>query len=276
MKILHNIDPRINIGSMRWDWKSAIWSRAWDVVCSFFQLFFFCVRGTYMSFFDYVAGNSPVQPLAKRGNVTTSRGKWEGSTTRGDTTSRRRIEKWWHVKRLWHDEKPRDTQPGEWEAKARQEVAVLAEASAEQCQRWVRQQSTKKRQRLWLKRQSWCGDGGKSDGNKGVGQATATAMSWTMATTTRLVGNKEGKCKGGKGNCNGNEGRWRWWQQLKPFQRWQRRQQWLWQWQTTTETAGAGNNQQNAAGGSGSGRDSGHASSDYWIVAAMAGRGTVE
>jgi hypothetical protein len=33
----------------------------WCVVCLFFLLFF-CVHGTSMSFFDYVAGNSPVQP----------------------------------------------------------------------------------------------------------------------------------------------------------------------------------------------------------------------
>jgi hypothetical protein len=32
-------------------------------VFSFFLLFFFCVRGTSMSFFDYVMGSSPVQPL---------------------------------------------------------------------------------------------------------------------------------------------------------------------------------------------------------------------
>ncbi len=35
----------------------------------------------------------------------------------GDTTTRRRVERRWHVKRLWHDEKPRDNQPGKWEAK---------------------------------------------------------------------------------------------------------------------------------------------------------------
>jgi hypothetical protein len=41
------------------------------------------------------------------------------------------------------------------------------------------------------------------------GQATATAMMWAMAMETRLAGNKEGKCKGGKANVNSNEGRWR-------------------------------------------------------------------
>ncbi len=50
---------------------------------------------------------------------------------------------------------------------------------------------------------------GKSDGNKGGRQATAMATTWVMATKTRLVGKEEGKCKGGKGNGNGNEGR-RW------------------------------------------------------------------
>jgi hypothetical protein len=49
---------------------------------------------------------------------------------------------------LWHDEKPRNNQPGKWEAKAHREVAALVKASAEQWQQWVRQQSTKKRQRL--------------------------------------------------------------------------------------------------------------------------------
>jgi hypothetical protein len=88
------------------------------------------------------------------------------------------------------------------------------------------------------------GNGGKSDGNKGGGQAMATATTWVMAMAMRLASNKEDKCKGGKFNCNGNKGGWQWQQPLKPFQRWQRQQQWLWQWQTTTETAGAGNNQQ--------------------------------
>jgi hypothetical protein len=65
-----------------------------------------------------------------------------------DTTTRRRIKRQWHVKQLWHNKKLRDNQPGEWEAKARQEVAALAKALAEQLQLWVRQQSTKKRQQL--------------------------------------------------------------------------------------------------------------------------------
>ncbi len=56
-------------------------------------------------------------------------------------------------------------------------------------------------------------DSSKSTGNKGGGQATAsrvmaTAMltTWVMATGTRLVGNKEGKSKGGEGDDNGYEG----------------------------------------------------------------------
>ncbi len=117
------------------------------------------------------------------------------------------------------------------------------------------------------------GDGGKSNGNEGGGQSITMATTWAMAMTMRLAGNEEGKCKGGKGNCNGDEGRWRWQQWLKPFQRWQRRQQWLWQWQTTTETAGAGNNQQIAASGSGSGRDSSRASGNLCSAALMEGRG---
>jgi hypothetical protein len=118
------------------------------------------------------------------------------------------------------------------------------------------------------------GNGGKSDGGKGGGQAMATATIWVMATETRLAGDKEGKCKDGKGNGNGNEGRW-WRQQwLKQGQRWQWRQQWLWQWQTTSETAGAGKNQQNAAGSSNSGGYSGCASREHCSVAATASRGS--
>jgi hypothetical protein len=82
------------------------------------------------------------------------------------------------------------------------------------------------------------GDGGKSDGDKGGGQATGTAMTWAMAKAMRLVGDKEGKCKGGKFNCDSNEGGWQWRQPLKPFQRWQRRQQWQWWWQTTNRNCG--------------------------------------
>ncbi len=89
------------------------------------------------------------------------------------------------------------------------------------------------------------GDGGKSNGDEGGGQATATATTWAMATAMRLAGNKEGECKGGAFNSDGDKDRWRWRQPpLKLFQRWQGLQQWLWRWQTTIETAGAGNNQQ--------------------------------
>jgi hypothetical protein len=49
---------------------------------------------------------------------------------------------------LWLDEKPRNNQPGKWEAKAHQEVAAVAKVLAEQWQRWVRQQSTKKWRQL--------------------------------------------------------------------------------------------------------------------------------
>jgi hypothetical protein len=62
----------------------------------------------------------------------------------GDTTTRRHVERRWLIKRLWCDEKPRDNQPGKWEAKECQEVAKLAKELAEKWQRWVRQQSTKK------------------------------------------------------------------------------------------------------------------------------------
>ncbi len=117
------------------------------------------------------------------------------------------------------------------------------------------------------------GNGSKSDGNKGGRQATAMATTWAMATETRLVGDEEGKCKGSKGNGEGNEGRGWWRQWLKQGQWWHRRQQWQWRWQTTTEIVGAGNNQQNAAGGSGSGRDNSHGSGNRCSAAAMGRQG---
>jgi hypothetical protein len=54
---------------------------------------------------------------------------------------------------------------------------------------------------------------GKSTGDEGGGQATAMrelaammSTTWVMVTCTRLVGNKEEKGKGGKGNDDSNEG----------------------------------------------------------------------
>ncbi len=35
----------------------------------------------------------------------------------------------------------------------------------------------------------------------------ATTTTWAMVTETRLAGNERGKCKGGKGYGDGNEGR---------------------------------------------------------------------
>ncbi len=54
------------------------------------------------------------------------------------------------------------------------------------------------------------GDGSKSDGNKGGGQAMERATTWVMEVATRLAGDKEGKCKSGKGNCDNDEGGWQW------------------------------------------------------------------
>jgi hypothetical protein len=51
------------------------------------------------------------------------------------------------------------------------------------------------------------GDGGKSNGDKGGGRATGTVTTWAMVTETRPAGDKRGKCKGGKGYGDGNEGR---------------------------------------------------------------------
>ncbi len=53
------------------------------------------------------------------------------------------------------------------------------------------------------------GDSGKSNCNEGGGRATATATTWAMVTETRPAGDERGKCKGGKGYGNGNEGRQR-------------------------------------------------------------------
>ncbi len=36
--------------------------------------------------------------------------------------------------------------------------------------------------------------------------ATATVMTWAMATVMRLAGDKKGKGEGSKGNDNGDEG----------------------------------------------------------------------
>ncbi len=55
-------------------------------------------------------------------DATTSQGKQEGGTMRGNTTTRRRVKRWWHAKRLQHDKKPLNNQPGKWEAMVHQEV----------------------------------------------------------------------------------------------------------------------------------------------------------
>ena len=56
------------------------------------------------------------------------------------------------------------------------------------------------------------GFGGKSNGNKGGRQltatratATATATTWVMVVMTRLAGDKEGKGEGGKGDGDGDD-----------------------------------------------------------------------
>ncbi len=57
-------------------------------------------------------------------------------------------------------------------------------------------------------------DSNKGNGNKSGRQVMATramatvtaAMMWVIATVMRLVGNKEGKGKRGKGNGDGNKG----------------------------------------------------------------------
>ncbi len=112
-------------------------------------------RGEAVMRWEAAAGALSGRGGATRGNATTSRGKWEGGATRSDMTTKQHVERQWHIKRLLRDKKPRDNQPGEWETKAHWKVAALAKASAEQWQRWVRHQSTKKWQQLWQKRQWW-------------------------------------------------------------------------------------------------------------------------
>jgi hypothetical protein len=51
------------------------------------------------------------------------------------------------------------------------------------------------------------GDGGKSNGDEGGEQAMATATMWAMVTETRPAGDERGKCEGGKGYGDGDEGR---------------------------------------------------------------------
>ena len=51
------------------------------------------------------------------------------------------------------------------------------------------------------------GDGCKSNGDEGGGRAMATATTWAMVTETRPAGDERGKCKGGKGYGDGDEGR---------------------------------------------------------------------
>ncbi len=50
-----------------------------------------------------------------RDDATTSRGKLEGGARRGNMTTRWPVQRWWRVKRLRCDEKPRDNQPVKWE-----------------------------------------------------------------------------------------------------------------------------------------------------------------
>jgi hypothetical protein len=57
------------------------------------------------------------------------------------------------------------------------------------------------------------GNSGKSNGDKGGGQAKSTkataammARMWAMVTVTRWEGDKEGKGKGGKGKGNSGKG----------------------------------------------------------------------
>jgi hypothetical protein len=76
---------------------------------------------------EAAAGASRGRGSAMRGDATTSQGKQEGSATRSDMTTRRRVKRWWHIKRLWRNEKPRDNQLGKWEATACQEVLIHQE-----------------------------------------------------------------------------------------------------------------------------------------------------
>jgi hypothetical protein len=76
---------------------------------------------------EAAAGTSRGGGGTTRGDATTSQGKQEGGATRGDTTTRRHVKRWWRVKRLQHDEKPHDNQPGKREATAHQEILTHQE-----------------------------------------------------------------------------------------------------------------------------------------------------
>jgi hypothetical protein len=84
------------------------------------------------------------------------------------------------------------------------------------------------------------GDGYKSDGNEGDGRVTVTramvtvmatvkATTWVMLMVTRMVGNKEGKNKGGeggKGDGDEDEGGARAMERARAARQWQRQQGW--------------------------------------------------
>ncbi len=68
---------------------------------------------------EVVAGALRGRGGATRGDATTSQGKQVGGATRGSMTTRWSVERVWCIKRLRCDEKPRNNQPGQWEAMAR-------------------------------------------------------------------------------------------------------------------------------------------------------------
>ncbi len=81
------------------------------------------------------------------------------------------------------------------------------------------------------------GNGYKSDGNKGDGQATVTramvtamamakATTWVMVMVTRLAGNKEGKGKGSKGDGDDDEGGARATERVRAARQWRWKQGW--------------------------------------------------
>jgi hypothetical protein len=81
------------------------------------------------------------------------------------------------------------------------------------------------------------GNGCKSDGDEGDGQAMATramvtamatakATTWVMVMVTRLTGDKEGMGEGGKGDGDDNEGGAQATERARAARQWRRQQGW--------------------------------------------------
>jgi hypothetical protein len=103
-------------------------------------------------------------------------------------------------------------------------------------------------------RRKWFLPGKKRNGKNSCtrppsgGQATMMVTMWAMAMGIMLASNEEGKCEGGKGNGNGNEG-------SKQQRGWRRQDDGNWQWQQGWWASnGDGNKEGNGDGDNSSGQ----------------------